>query len=147
MFGVWLVAVALLPAPAFPQSEMVVHTQGTKLYHRAGCPAVEDAKGVLAMTRAQAEARGFKPHDACDPANPSRPTPDGKPATPPTVYLDGSRHYHRSTCSRLPEEKARIKAVSVEVAGKSHWPCPECKPPIRQRSSGPAVPGTERRGR
>jgi hypothetical protein len=142
----WLAAALLVPVAAFTQSEMVIHTQGTKLYHRAGCPELQKTKDILAMTRAQAEARGYKPHDACDPADPASPGPD-KAAPVPTVYLDGSRHYHRNTCSRLPADKDTVKAVSLEVAGKSHWPCPECKPPIRSRGTGPAVPGTERRGR
>lgn len=144
--GVWFVAAALLPAPVLPQSELVIHKTGTKLYHRAGCPELGDSADVLAMTRAQAEARGYKPHDVCDPANPDRPA-TGKPERPPTVYLDGSRYYHRSTCSRLPEDKKKLKTASLEVAGKSHWPCPTCKPPVRKRSAEPAVPGTGRRGR
>jgi hypothetical protein len=145
LLGVSLALALLLPVPALSQSEMVIHTEGTKLYHRAACPDLKGAKGVLAMTRAQAEARGFKPHEACDPANPDRP--GAKPEAPPTVYLDGSRYYHRAKCSTLPADKDKIKSASLEVAGKSHWPCPTCKPPIRRRSEEPAVPGMDRRGR
>lgn len=126
---------------------MVIHKDGTPLYHRADCPVVAGStQGVLAMTRAQAESRGYKPHDACDPANPKAPTAKEKEA-PPAVYLDDSRYYHRETCSRLPSDRKGVKAASLEVAGKSHWPCPACKPPVRKRSAEPAVPGTERRRR
>jgi hypothetical protein len=151
LLGVWLLAAALLPAAPSAQSELVIHVQGTKLYHRPGCPDLGDSKNVLAMTRAQAESRGYKQHETCDPANPDAPRAAGRSAAPVTVYLDGSRYYHRSTCSRLPddedEKKKKVKAASLEVAGKSHWPCPTCKPPVRKRSAEPAVPGTERRGR
>lgn len=159
---VWLIAVGatLLQSPVFSQSELVIHKDGTKLYHRPGCPEVADRKGILAMTRAQAASRGYKPHEACDPANPDGTPAAGKPEPSPTVYLDGSRYYHRSTCTTLPTSKdqdqdqdnhkdkdKRVKAASLEVAGKSHWPCPTCKPPIRRRSAEPAVPGTDRGGR
>ena len=146
LVAVWWCASSMLPLAA--QSELVIHKDGTKLYHRPACPVVAGAKqGILAMTRAQAESRGYKPHEACDPANPDAPsagsTP-GKPAAPPTVYLDGTRYYHTSTCKTLPRDKQGVKSASLEVAGKSHWPCPTCKPPIRKKSDAPAVPGTGR---
>jgi len=143
-------AYLLLCAAAAPaQSELVIHLEGTKLYHRAGCPVVKDGKGVMALTRAQAEARGLRAHADCDPAQ--QPTgqkdPSAKPAGPaPVVYLDGSRYYHRKSCKELGADPKSVKEASLEEAAKSHWPCPTCKPPIRQRPGGPAVPGTGRRG-
>lgn len=151
--GAGALALALMllrssPVPAVEaggQSEMVIHKQGTRLYHRPGCPVVADTKGVLALTRTQAESRGYKPHPECEAASPDAAGPDGKgkPAPPETVYLDGSRYYHRKTCAKLegkafatPDGKRDgIKSASLEVAGKSHWPCPTCKPPIRKRSA------------
>jgi hypothetical protein len=149
-------SLVLLDAAAAAQSELVIHKEGTNLYHRPGCPVVRDGIGVLALTRAQAEARGYKPHPDCDPDNPSarsapavpRPVPAPAPAPPPavTVYLDGSKYYHRKSCAKIATAKD-VASKSLEVAGKSYWPCPVCRPPVRRKSSEPAVPGTVRRGR
>jgi len=143
----WLIAatVVLLHAVPTAQSELVIHKDGTKLYHRPGCPIVLDLVGVLAMTRAQAEARGYKAHPDCDPTNPNAPAPRAPPPPPATVYVDGSKYYHRKDCRKLTDPKA-VKAVSLDVAGKVQWPCPECKPPVRRKSTENAVPGTKRRG-
>ncbi len=153
LIGVLAVGVVLSPVPSLGeargQGELVIHKQGTKLYHRASCPLVAGASDVLALTRAQAEGRGYKPHEECDPANPDAPAADGKPK-PETVYLDGTRYYHRKSCARLEatgvSEDGKLKSVSLEEAGKSHWPCPTCKPPIRKRSTPAASPGTGRKG-
>jgi len=142
--------IAALHVPLRAQGEMVIHKEGTELYHRAGCPVIKDGEGVLAMTRAQAESRGYKPHPACDPAQQpaAAPTPNKGAATPePTVYLDKSKYYHRKDCRRLKAAKGQtVEAQSLEIAAKTRWPCPTCKPPIRRRSSEPAVPGTGGRG-
>ena len=143
-----VVAVATL-APAFTiaQSELVVVKEGTSMYHRVGCPVIRDVQKVLAMTRAQAESRGNKPHADCDPANIKTDTPPAKSAPPPaTVYLNGTKYYHRKDCRRLDGVKD-VRAEPLEQAGKSLWPCPDCRPPVRRRSTEPAVPGTGRRGR
>jgi hypothetical protein len=131
------------PSAALAQSEFVIHKEGTKLYHRPSCPIVLDLRGVLAMTRAQAEARGYKAHPDCDPNNPNAPAPKGPPPPPATVYLDGSKYYHRKTCSTLRDPQA-AKAAALESAGKNHWPCPTCRPPVRKRSTENAIPGTKR---
>ena len=60
---------SLVAAPAAAQGELVLHKEGTTLYHRPHCPVVRDVTGVLALNRGQAEARGFKPHPECDPAH------------------------------------------------------------------------------
>ena len=148
---VLLAALALLLAvvPASPgQSELVIHKEGTGLYHRPGCPLLKDATDVVAMTRAQAEARGNKAHADCDP---DQKTPEGAPAqTPPpapvTVYLNDGKYYHRKDCAKLKEGGKQVRSESLEIAGKSHWPCPACRPPVRKKSAEPAVPGTGRRG-
>jgi hypothetical protein len=131
---------------AVQSSELVILKEGSGLYHRPGCPIVRDGAGVLAMTRAQAESREYKPHPDCDPANPKAPAPRPVPPPPVTVYVDGSKYYHRKDCRKL-TGAANVKAESLETIGKTRWPCPECKPPVRQRSIENAIPGTRRRGR
>jgi hypothetical protein len=125
----WLLSFALLgPAlPAQKASDLVIAKEGTREYHRPGCDVIKDGKGVLALTIAQANGRGLKPHPAChdDEADGAR----GTAAVPP-VYVDGSRYYHRKDCKKL---GGAPKKIDLEVAGKTFWPCPACKPPIRKR--------------
>lgn len=126
--------VALSPRPdavVAGQGELVIHKQGTKLYHRPHCPSISGMAGVVAMTRAQAEGRGYKAHADCDPANPQALAPEGAAPPAETVYLDGSKYYHRKTCKLLDPEK--VKPAALETAGKAQWPCPTCKPPVRKR--------------
>ena len=144
-------AVALLVGAATVaagQSELVIYKEGTGLYHRAGCPLLKDATDMVAMTRAQAEGRGLKAHADCDPDQKkpdSAPAP-GTPPAPVTVYMNDARYYHRRDCPKLKESVKQVKSESLETAGKSHWPCPTCRPPVRKKSAEPAVPGTGRRG-
>lgn len=139
----------VLAAPAFAQSELVIYKQGTTLYHRAGCPLLKDATDIVAMTRAQAESRGYKPHADCDPDQKKEDsgTGQGVPSAPVTVYLDAGKYYHRKDCAKLDAKSKQFRSESLESAGKSHWPCPVCRPPVRRKSVEPAVPGTGRRGR
>jgi hypothetical protein len=138
--------VATAPA-ASGQSELVIFKEGTGLYHRPGCPALKDATNVMAMTRAQAEARGHKAHADCDPGQkkPEGPAAQSAPPAPVTVYLTDGKYYHRKDCAKL--KGAKVTSESLEKAGKSYWPCPDCRPPVRKKSAEPAVPGTGRRGR
>jgi hypothetical protein len=113
------------------QSELVLSKEGSKEYHRAGCDVVKDGKNVLALTRAQATARGLTPHAACDPAQtPQKPESGATPAGPVYVYTDGGRYYHKKECAKLGKDP---KKADLEEAGKKLWPCPTCKPPIRKR--------------
>ena len=140
----------LFTASATAQSELVICKEGSASYHRAGCPVLKDMTGVTAMTRAQAESRGYKAHPDCDPAQQKadgRSAPPAPAAPPPTVYLDDGRYYHRKDCAKLDASGKRVRGESLESAGKSHWPCPVCRPPVRKKSAEPAVPGTGRRGR
>jgi hypothetical protein len=132
--------VGFASVPLLGQSELVIVKEGTSQYHRPGCEVVSDGKGVLAMTRAQAEGRGLKAHAACDPSQTPAASPGAKtePAaqggtTPPVfVYVDGkAKQYHRETCAKL--VKADRKKITLNEAGRSYWPCPVCKPPIRSR--------------
>ena len=141
----------LLVLPAAPaawpaQSELVIYKEGTDLYHRPGCPVIStDATGVVAMTRAQAEARGYKaaPRLRSRQKKPERrPRRAARPQPPVTVYLNDGKYYHRKDCPKLDGREA-VKSESLEKAGKSHWPCPDCRPPVRKKSAEPAVPGTE----
>ncbi len=125
---------------------MVIHKDGTKLYHRPGCPVIVDGTGVLAMTRAQAEGRGYKSHEDCDPANPQAKAPQPAAPAPVTVYVDGGKHYHRKDCRRLTDADA-VKPAVLEVVGKEKWPCPVCRPPVRKRSTENAIPRTNVRDR
>jgi hypothetical protein len=127
-----LVFTAMGPIAPQAQSEMVVQRDGTKMYHRPSCDQVRDVRDILAMTRAQAEARGLKAHEACDPAkNPTSQA--GAPAAekPAMVLIDvGGQFYHRDKCEKLSKNTRR---VAVTEAYKKHWPCRTCKPPIRPR--------------
>jgi hypothetical protein len=118
---------------AFPQgsTEYVLVKAGSQEYHRPGCEVVRDAKNVVAMMRGEAEARGRRPHAACDPAK----SPPGKtPAALQYVFVASSdKRYHRETCSRLGNTRQRI--TLEEAARKKYWPCPVCKPPIRKRAA------------
>ena len=137
---------SLLAAPAAPQGELVLHKEGAQLYHRPHCPVVRDVTGVLALNRGQAEARGFKPHPECDPANEAaRKSTPAPPAPPPTVYLDGSKYYHRKDCAKLKPAK-QVEGKSLDVAGRTHWPCPTCRPPVRRRTRGGSAAGAGGRG-
>jgi hypothetical protein len=101
------------------------------------------------MTRAQAESRGYKPHPDCDPDQ-QKEGAASNPTAPPaavTVYLDAGKYYHRKDCPKLDAKGKQVRSESLDSAGKSHWPCPVCRPPIRRKSAEPAVPGTGRRGR
>jgi hypothetical protein len=100
------------------------------------------------MTRAQAEGRRHTSHADCDPKQ-KKPEGARAPTPPPesvTVYLIEGRYYHRKDCSKLKEAGKQVRSESLEKAGKSHWPCPTCRPPVRKKSAEPAVPGTGRRG-
>ena len=136
-------------APALGQSELVIYKEGTKLYHRAGCPVLQGATDIVAMTRAQAESRGYKPHPDCDPEQNKSAGARGQSPPPAsvTVYLDAGKYYHRKDCAKLDSRSKQARSESLETAGKSHWPCPVCRPPVRRKSAEPAVPGTGRRGR
>lgn len=122
------------PVPGVSQSELVIAREGGKEYHRAGCDEIKDGKNVLALTRAQATARGLKPHDECDPANLPADKSTPRPRAPTMVYTDSSPYYHKKDCDKLGKDAQKVE---LEEAGKTYWPCPTCKPPIRKRK----VPG------
>ena len=135
-----LLLMIALGAAARAQAELVIATENPKQYHRASCPLLRERSQVTAMNRGQAEARGYKPHPACDPSNPAAQPVAGDAREPPQppVYVytaEGDTRYHRETCARLPKDR---KKVLLEEAGKKLWPCSVCRPPVRKRS--PAIP-------
>lgn len=121
----WILTV-LSSVPVTAQSELVIAKEGSGEYHRPDCSVVRDGKGVIALSRAQAESRGLKPHAACDPATATA----SKPAEPVTVFVDRGRYYHRESCKRLAKDSRKIQ---LDEVARKYWPCPACKPPIRRR--------------
>jgi len=127
-----LLVTAVLFAFWQASTEYVLVKPGSKEYHRPGCDVVRDAKDVVAMTRAEAESRGLKPHAACDPAK----APSAKSGAPAVQYVFvelGDKRYHRATCPKLGKSHERITLAAA--AEKKYWPCPVCKPPIRKRAA------------
>lgn len=123
-----LLAAALVAPPAAAQSELVIVKKGEKVYHRASCPDIKGAKDVVALSQAQATAKGFEQHEACDPSK--GPVGDSKEPNSVVVYVDSSMYYHRKDCKKLGKDAKKAK---LEEAGKKLWPCPTCRPPIRKR--------------
>jgi hypothetical protein len=119
------------------QSELVIYKEGSTQYHRPGCDLIRDTKDVVALTRAQAEARGYQPHPECDPEQRKAP-PAASPvaSAKQTVYLNGTKYYHREDCRRLEGHPKGVRTESLETAGKTYWPCPDCRPPVRKRIRG-----------
>ncbi len=124
-----LLGVLLLPNIAW-QVEYVIVRTGAKDYHRPACPVIRNGKGVLVMSKGEAEAKSLKPHPQCDPNDPRNETGEAKPAPTVHVFLDSSAYYHREKCPKL-EEKAR--KVTLDEAARKHWPCRVCKAPVRPR--------------
>jgi hypothetical protein len=131
-----MIVIAAGTVTAAAQSELVIYKEGSTQYHRPGCDVIRDSKDVVAMTRAQAERRGYKPHPECDPEQgKSAPPAGGAPAAAKlqTVYLNGTKYYHRKDCRRLEASPKAVRAESLDTAGKAYWPCPDCRPPVRKR--------------
>jgi hypothetical protein len=112
-------------------SALVVSIPGDKRFHQPGCPLVRKAGSkVQVMKQSEAGRRGLEAHDCGDPATVERDTTAAANATP--VYVQaGDKQYHKAGCARV---KPGATESTVERAAKDHWPCPVCKPPIRQRA-------------
>ena len=112
-------------------SALVVVIPGEKRFHQPGCPLVRKAGSrVKVMKQAEAERRGLESHDCSDPGVAQRDA--AAAANTSTVYVQAQdKRYHQSGCKRL---KTGATAITVEKAAQDHWPCPACKPPIRQRA-------------
>ena len=125
-FVMLLFLVSLMPGV---QTQYVFVKPGSKLYHRSDCEQLVHAKGVTAMTRSQAEARGLTQDPACDPA--THPPGEKKKRAPIYVYVQADgKYYHREHCAKAGPSPRRM---TLDEAAKKYWPCPVCKPPIRTR--------------
>lgn len=137
LFEITLVAaLAMTPLwrPAIAQeasgSSLVVIIPGNAQYHQPGCPLVAKAgSNVKVMKLAEATARGMKAHD-CETAAIEQPKKDANGAA--AFVQPDDKRYHKAGCPKLGPQATK---TTVGEAGRKYWPCPVCKPPIRQRES------------
>lgn len=117
--------------PAQSGSTLVVVIPGEKVYHQPGCPLVAKAGSkVKVMKLAEAKQRGLQPHD-CQAYADSGGKPSASEVNATPVYVQpGDNKYHKAGCAKLGDKATKI---TLGEAGKKYWPCPVCKPPIRQR--------------
>jgi hypothetical protein len=112
-------------------SALVVVIPGDKRFHQPGCPLVRKAgSNVRAMKQAEAERRGLTAHECGDPGTVARDAAAATNASKVLVQANDKR-YHTAGCKHL---TAAATETTVEKAAKDHWPCPVCKPPVRQRA-------------
>jgi len=112
-------------------SALVVVIPGDNRFHQPACPLVRKAGSkVQVMKQSEAERRGLKAHDCGDPEAVQH---DAAAATNATaVYIQANdKQYHKAGCTRL---RPGATTTTVEKAATDHWPCPVCKPPIRQKA-------------
>jgi hypothetical protein len=109
---------------------MVVVIKGEKQFHQPGCPLVAKAgSNVTVSKQGEAKLRGLTAHECPAPA--VAPTADEVNQTK-VVTQPGDNKYHRDTCTKLGKDRTTL---TLDEAGRKWWPCPACKPPIRQRKS------------
>jgi hypothetical protein len=140
MWARWIVVVtialsavaAAAPAVAQDDSTLVVVVPKDKRYHQPGCPLVAKAgKSVQVMKLADAKKRGLTPHD-CQAYADSGGKESAAEANAVEVYVQpDDTHYHKVDCKKL---KPNPTKLTLDEAGKKYWPCPVCKPPIRQKA-------------
>ena len=111
---------------------LVVIIKGDPMFHQPGCALVAKAgSNVTVAKRGEAIRRGLTPHD-CGPEASGGPVADPNAVKVATQPRDNK--YHRLTCAKLGPARSTL---TLEEAGRKFWPCPVCKPPIRQRKSPP----------
>jgi hypothetical protein len=109
-------------------SALVVVVAGEQRYHQPSCPLVAKAgSNVTMMKLAEATTKRLAAHD-CEEAAIEQPKRDANAV--PVFVQPGDKRYHKEGCARL---KASASSIALGEAGKKYWPCPACKPPIRQR--------------
>jgi hypothetical protein len=118
-------------AQTSPAGDLVVMIVGSKQYHQPSCPLVARAGSqVRVMKLVEAKRRGLTAHDCPN-------TPASAAAADPNKIRVFSQpndnKYHTATCPKLGSNRT---SMTLEEAGKRLWPCPVCKPPIRQRTTG-----------
>jgi hypothetical protein len=112
-------------------SVLVVVIPDDKRFHQPGCALVRRAGSkVQVMKQAEAERRGLAAHDCGDPGDAQRDAAAVSNASKVLVQTNDKR-YHTPGCNRL---TGAATETTVEKAAKDHWPCPVCKPPVRQRT-------------
>ena len=131
-FAVAAVAALLTCADIRAAQDLVLHKEDTRLYHRPWCEVVRDGRNVLALSRAQANGRGLKPHAECDRQPPQDAPAEVDKGASVFVFTDSGKHYHREGCAKLGRNPRKM---ALAEAGRKLWPCPACKPPIRKRRS------------
>ena len=123
-----ILLVASLQAQSTSSNELVVVLTGSKQYHQPSCPLVARAGSqVRVMKLAEAKRRSLTAHDC--PAAPAA----AAAADPNKIKVfsqPDDNKYHTATCPKLGSNRT---SLTLEEAGKKLWPCPVCKPPIRQR--------------
>ena len=134
----WVVLLSGLLAPAGGVAQeanpLVVIIAGDQTFHQPGCVLVAKAGSkVTVAKRGEAAHRGLKPHD-CGPGASGGPAAD--PNAVNVATQPGDNKYHRATCPKL---GATRSALTLEEAGRKLWPCPVCRPPIRQRKPPPST--------
>jgi len=132
----WLVLLigVLMSAAVAAQdaSSLVVIIAGDRTFHQPGCVLVAKAgANVTVAKRVDVLRRGLKPHD-CGPDASAGPVADPNAVKVTTQPSDNK--YHRATCAKLGPTRSTL---TLEDAGRKLWPCPVCKPPIRQRKPPP----------
>ena len=113
-----------------PAADLVVMIVGSKQYHQPSCPLVARAGSqVRVMKLSEAKRRGLTAHDC-----PSAPaaTAAADPNKIKVFSQPNDNKYHTATCLKLGSNRT---SMTLEEAGKKLWPCPVCKPPIRQRTT------------
>jgi hypothetical protein len=111
-------------------NDLVVSIPGDKEFHQPGCPLVAKAgSSVKVMKRSEAVRRKLTPHGGCGASQGSGVALD--PNAVKVYTQPGDNKYHTATCPKLQGQKV---AVTLDEAGRKWWPCPVCKPPVRQRT-------------
>ena len=49
------------------------------------------------------------------------------------LVVYNTKYYHSKDCRRLETNPKAVRAESLGTAGKTYWPCPDCRPPVRKR--------------
>jgi hypothetical protein len=125
-----IIGALVLPATAQSATDLVVSIPGDKEFHQPGCPLVAKAgSSVRVMKRSEAIRRKLTPHAACGVATGSGVALDPNAVKVFTQPRDNK--YHTATCPKLGAERT---SITLEDAGRKWWPCPVCKPPVRQRT-------------
>ena len=136
VLAVLLVATTLVIGPTVQSlhaqgaDDLVVSIPDDKEFHQPGCPLVAKAgSAVKVMKRSEAVRRKLTPHAGCRASE--SPAAALNPNTAKVYTQPGDNKYHTATCPKLGAQKT---ALTLDEAGRKFWPCPVCKPPVRQRT-------------